>query len=161
MATVSQRVHMAGIMDWLVANEPKVHYAQERPMELIRRREQYLEDWLKRARSGITMDCSEAVTLICKLAGLSDPNGRGYDGTGYTGTLLQNLPHYTDPNKAGIGALVVFGPHTGRHVCMVRRVGPDPLLFSHGQERGPIFLRLSEEKRYQPPPVTFLSIKNL
>lgn len=33
------------------------------------------------------LDCSSSVTLIYKAAGLPDPNGRGYDGQGYTGTL--------------------------------------------------------------------------
>jgi hypothetical protein len=34
------------------------------------------------------LDCSSSFTLIHKAAGLPDPNGRGYDGQGYTGTLI-------------------------------------------------------------------------
>ncbi len=35
--------------------------------------------------------------------------------------------------------------------------GDDPLLCSHGQERGPIEIRFSTESRYQPETVTWLS----
>ena len=99
--------------------------------------------------------------LLCHVCGLHDPNGFGYDGTGYTGTLLHHLPHYTDPRKAKVGALVVFGPGSGDHVCMVRHVGSDPVLFSHGSERGPIYIHLTAEQRYQRKPTTFLSIARL
>jgi hypothetical protein len=44
---------------------------------------------------------------------------------------------------------------------MVRRPGADPLLFSHGQERGPFLIPLSVEKRYHVAPYTFLSIAHL
>lgn len=110
---------------------------------------------------GVTMDCSEAVTCLCKWAGLHDPNGNGYNGQGYTGTLLAHLPHYSDPAAAMVGALVVFGPGTGEHVVMVMEPGADPLLFSHGSEAGPVPIRLSAERRGHHPPVTFLSIAHL
>jgi hypothetical protein len=161
MATTKQREHLARLMDLLVAAEPRVHYAQVRPMQTRHISEKDLKAALTR---GITMDCSESVTLLCRLAGLKDPNGKDYNGTGYTGTLLGHLPHYTDASKAKVGALVVFGPghhHDGDHVCMVRKAGPNPLLFSHGQERGPFYISLSEEKKYHPPPTTFLAIQDL
>jgi cell wall-associated NlpC family hydrolase len=34
------------------------------------------------------LDCSSAVTTIYEAAGFGDPNGRHYDGQGYTGTLV-------------------------------------------------------------------------
>ena len=34
------------------------------------------------------LDCSSAVTTIFEAAGFGDPNGRHYDGQGYTGTLV-------------------------------------------------------------------------
>lgn len=114
-------------------------------------------------RSGehVMFDCSQSVTQLCRYAGLADPNGLRYDHAGYTGTMLAHLPHYSDPAKAQVGALVVFGPGTGEHVCMVLEPGPDPLLFSHGSPRwcGPI--RLSAERQYHKPPVTLLSIAGL
>jgi hypothetical protein len=35
--------------------------------------------------------------------------------------------------------------------------GDDPLVASHGQERGPIEISFSTESRYQPDEVTWLS----
>lgn len=150
-------------MDYLVKNEPKVHYAQVRPMVTRSIKTLVQLHNAVNSRAGLTMDCSESVTLLCKLAGLNDPNGLGYNGAGNTETMLHHLPHYYNAKSAGVGALVVFG--TGHlsteHVCMVRRPGADPLLWSHGQERGPILLPLSVEKRYHVPPYTFLSIAHL
>lgn len=148
-------------MDELVAAEPRVHYGQVRPMVTAKIRD---EAALRRALArpaGITLDCSEIATLLCRLAGLADPNGRGYDGSGYTGTMLEHLPHYDDPRRANIGALVVLGPGTGEHVCMVRTPGPDPILFSHGWEGGPALIRFSAERAYHRPPATFLAISGL
>ena len=85
----------------------------------------------------------------------------GYRADGYTGTLLDHLPHYYAARNAGVGALVVYGPGTGHHVAMVREPGSDPLLFSHGDETGPHWYRLSQERTWQPPPVTFLAISAL
>lgn len=138
---------MAGLMRWLIANEPKVSYRQTRPMTTRGYTEQTLADRFTNGGT-ITMDCSEAVTLICRLAGLADPNHLGYNGAGYTGTMLTSLPHYTDPKAAGVGALVVFTSQKkpdGDHVCQVVEPGADPLLFSHGQNAGPIAIRLSDE----------------
>ena len=140
-------------MHELVKHEPQIHYAQIRPMRTIH---------LSKPVYPMTMDCSESVTCLCKWAGLKDPNGLHYNGSGYTGTLLDHLPHYFNPANAQTGALVVFGPGTGEHVCMV--LTPDhrnPLLFSHGQEAGPILIRLHDEAQAHPPPVTFLSIASL
>ena len=148
-------------MDLLVRNEPRIHYRQHRPVQTAHLSSLHLLQQALYLPHGVTMDCSESVTLLCHVCGLDDPNGFDYDGTGYTGTLLHHLPHYTDPRKAKVGALVVFGPGSGHHVCMVRHTGADPVLFSHGSERGPIWIRLSDEKRYQRPPTVFLSIAKL
>jgi hypothetical protein len=147
-------------MEYLLAHEPRIHYAQLRPMQTLRYTEQQAATLLEHGGS-LTMDCSEAVTLLCKWAGLKDPNGRAYNGTGYTGSLLANLPHYTNPRAAQVGALVVFGPGTGEHVSMVQEAGDDPLLWSHGAERGPRSFRLSAEKSWHAPPATFLSVARL
>jgi hypothetical protein len=150
-------------MDYLVHHEPQVHYAQVRPMVTRKITTLVQLHTAVSSRAGLTMDCSESVTLLCKLTGLHDPNGLHYDGAGNTATMLDHLPHYYAATSAGVGALVVFGVgHLAtEHVCMVRRTGSDPLLFSHGQERGPLFIPLSVEKRYHPSPYTFLSIAGL
>lgn len=159
----AQRQHLARLMDFLVAHRQFIHYRQLRPMATAAfHHEAALRAHLMAHRS-ISMDCSESVTLLCRLAGLRDPNGLGYNATGYTGTLLQHLEEhaYTDPSRAEVGALVVFGPGTGDHVCMVREPGNDPKLFSHGNEAGPFYLRLSEEQPYHRPPTRFLPITSL
>lgn len=163
MATTRQRAELAALMDYLVRHEPHIHYAQARPMvtRTIQNLVQ-LHTAVERPR-GLTMDCSESVTLLCRLAGLSDPNGLHYNGYGNTETMLHHLPHYYSPGYAEVGALVVFGVGklATEHVCMVRKTGSDPLLFSHGQERGPIMIPLSVEKHYHAAPYTFLSITGL
>lgn len=159
--TTHQRVMLGKRMDLLVRNAPKIHYKERRPMA-TRGIHNVVELLIALSRpEGLTMDCSETVTLLCKLAGLRDPNGQNYNGTGFTGTLLANLPHYTNPRTAQVGALVVFGPGRGEHVAMVREPGIDPILFSHGQEAGPLWVRLSIEKAAHDAPVTFLSIADL
>jgi hypothetical protein len=153
MATPAQRSRLVALMDALIAERAEIHYAQIRPMRTIH---------LTRPAYPMTMDCSEAVTCLCKWAGLKDPNGLHYNGSGYTGTMLDHLPHYHNPANANAGALVVFGPGTGEHVGMV--LEPDhrnPLLFSHGSEAGPVAIRLHDEAQYHAPPVTFLSIAAL
>ncbi len=152
------RVRAADVMRLLLDNEQKVHYAQVRPMRTRSiRNVQALRKALA-SQAGVKMDCSESATLICRLAGVPDPNGLGYDGTGYTGTLLSHLPQVRRASQLDVGDLVVFGPGAGTHVCTVLEPGADPLLFSHGQERGPITIRLSAETRYQAPPTRHLKI---
>jgi hypothetical protein len=148
-------------MDLLVRETARVHYRQIRPMRTRPIHSLHMLQQTLYDANGVTMDCSESVTMLCHIVGLADPNGFDYDGTGFTGTLLHHLPHYSDPAMAGVGALVVFGPGSGDHVCMVRRPGANPTLFSHGSERGPIWITLNDEKRYQRPPTTFLSIAKL
>lgn len=161
--TAKQRRELATAMDFLVAHEPHVHYppGDRRTGSVYAIKTLQTLERRVLAPQGLTLDCSQSVELLCHVAGLQDPNGLGYRSDGYTGTLLDHLPHYRGPKGASVGALVVFGPGTGEHVCMVRHPGEDPILFSHGQERGPVYIRLSVERRYHRAPVTFLSIAGL
>ena len=145
-ADARMRAAIVSYLLWGIANEPQIHYARQRPMEDVRAP-------LRLKTLPRTADCSEFVTDAYAWAGAPDPNGLGYSGAGYTGTLLdhgkkipmsQTLP----------GDLVDFG---NEHVCAVLEAGRDPLLASHGQERGPIAIRLSVEKGYHKGrAVTFL-----
>lgn len=160
MATDAQRAHLLHLMRYLLDHEADIHYAQVRPMRTVHLSEAQAVLHLQHG-PGLTMDCSEAVTVLCKWAGLHDPNGRGYDGSGFTGTLLQHLPHYSNASGAKVGALVVFGPGSGDHVCMVMEAGSDPLLWSHGYEGGPRAVHFSAERAVHRRPATFLRIASL
>lgn len=112
----------------------------------------------------LMFDCSGAITCIYKWAKLKDPNGLGYKWEGYTGTMLDNLPHYANAKRARVGAIVIFGPATGEHGAMVLapdKVNGDPLLFSHGARGATGPIRLHRERRFHDPPVTFLSVAGL
>lgn len=165
MATVEQREKLASIMELLVSRRNKIHYAEVRPM-----RTHWIVNQLElRAAllkpSGITMDCSESVTLLCRLAGLKDPNGLNYDGAGNTQVMFDHLPRYTDPKGAAKGALCFFGipgELSTQHITMVYSPnGDNPLLFTHGEENDPHFRTLSYMRSGFKGEPHFLSIKNL
>jgi cell wall-associated NlpC family hydrolase len=126
---------------WGIGNEPRIHYGEVRPMPLAR-------------SLPLTTDCSGFVTLCYYLAGAPDPNGLGYDGQGWTGTLLDHLPATAVVRR---GDLVVFGAYPGRHCALVLEPGDDPLLASHGMERGPVAIRFSAEAAVQRRDATWLA----
>jgi cell wall-associated NlpC family hydrolase len=140
VATIRQKIVTAA--RWGIAHEPQIHYGAIRPFPLAR-------------ALPLTTDCSGFVTLCCFLAGAPDPNASGYDGYGWTGTLLRHLEPI-DAGEARPGDIVVWGKFPGRHCAVVLEPGDDPLLCSHGQERGPVEIRFSTESRYQPATVTWL-----
>jgi len=127
---------------WGIRNEPRIHYGAVRPFPLAR-------------ELPLTTDCSGFATLCYYLAGARDPNGRGYDGYGWTGSLLERMEN-VDRRAVLAGDLVVWGAYPGRHCAVVLVPGADPLLCSHGQERGPLAIRFSAECRLQPPEVAWL-----
>ena len=131
---------------WGIANEPRIHYEQLRPIDGIG----------EPRKLPLYTDCSGFSTLCYAWAGAPDPNGLGYSGEGYTGTMLTHMkPIVADAVQPG--DLVVWGPPPGHHVALVLETGPDPLLCSHGQEAGPAATRFSVESEYQPSPATWLS----
>jgi len=136
--TIQQRIVAAA--RWGIANEPRIHYGEARPFPLAR-------------RLPLTTDCSGFATLCYFLAGAPDPNGLGYSGEGWTGTLLRHLARTELPRA---GDLVVWGAYPGHHCAVVLEPGEDPLLCSHGRERGPLAIRFSAECRVQPPEVAWL-----
>lgn len=164
MATKAQRNHLAELMDFLVHHEPQIHYRMARPMDITHWPETYMEHLLENG-FGMWADCSETITGICKWANLHDPNNLGYNGLGNTSTMLSNphMRHYTNPKDAMVGAIVIFDPPGAYldHVCMVRKPGIDPVLFSHGQERGPLYVKCSVEAAYHHKTPVFCSISRL
>lgn len=137
-------------------------YAQVRPMQTRSLTLKSLTSLLENGKD-IEMDCSEAVTLIFRLAGFQDPNGLGYNGQGYTGTMLQHLPHFTDWAQVHVGTLIVFGAGTGTHVVMVVKPnGQNPLVYSHGSHaRGAIWDLNTERQYHQGEPITLLAVAGL
>jgi cell wall-associated NlpC family hydrolase len=140
VATVRQKIVTAA--RWGIAHEPQIHYGEVRPIPLAR-------------KLPLTTDCSGFVTLCYFLAGAPDPNGLDYIGEGWTGTLLRRLDHIPFAD-AQPGDLVVWGAYPGRHVAILLEAGDDPLLCSHGQERGPLAVRFSDEDRWQACKSTWL-----
>lgn len=131
---------------WGIENEPQIHYQELRPI-----------DGLHEPRKlPLTTDCSGFSTLCYAWAGAPDPNGLGYSGEGWTGTMLQHMKAIA-AEAVQPGDLVVWGPPPGHHVALVLEPGPDPLVCSHGQESGPTAERFSVESAYQPSPATWLS----
>lgn len=152
------RANAVSLMRMMIAQNAKIHYPAHdvRTMTVhgISTRAQ-LEAAIM--ANTLTIDCSQSVTLIAHVAGAKDPNGGNFSSDGYTGTLLSGCEHITRA-QAKPGDLRVFGGGTGHHVAMVLQAGPDPLLFSHGQERGPVAVSESSEARFQPPGGTFLRL---
>ena len=149
-ATLAQvRTEMVSNCNWGVAHNAQIHYAETRPIP-INIPKYYLP---------FTTDCSGFVTIMAKWSGASDPNGLGYNGQGYTGTLLDHLPHITKQESLP-GDLVVLGPAPGHHVVVLVQAGTvaDPLVVSHGQEADPDRTLLSVQIAGQPPGVTFLRL---
>jgi hypothetical protein len=162
MTTLNQRAELGTIAEYLIEHADLVSYAEIRPMATAHLKFADIKSLFAEGKP-ITMDCSEAVTLLFRLAGLKDPNGLNYNGAGFTGTLLEHLPRCGSLDQAHEGALVVFGAAPGTHVCMVMEHDTtDPWLFSHGAEIGPLKIRLSEEKPFHAgEPITLLSIASL
>lgn len=142
--TVRERI--VSYARWGVQNNAQIHWQEVRPIDGL----------ATPLRLPSTTDCSGFVTKAYKAAGAPDPNGNGYSGQGYTGTLLAHLTHIPR-GAAQIGDLVVYGAGNGKHVVVLTSEGPDPLCVSHGQESGPSELRLSTESAYHKlEPLTFL-----
>ena len=100
----------------------------------------------------ITCDCSAFVTICYNWAGAPDPNGQGYNHTGYTGTLLAHGQQIS-VSQAVPGDVIVYGPGTGWHTAIIVEAGNDPLTVSMGQQGDPNYVRVSQDGRQ---PQTYL-----
>ena len=79
-------------------------------------------------------DCSSFATWLYWGAGLPDPNGFGYNGFGYTGTLSRYGVRTSNPQPGDLG---FYGGYPYGHVVIY--VGNN-LSVSHGSEGGPYLL---------------------
>ena len=139
------RTKIVALARWGIQNELSIHYQQLRPLDGLNQPQKLPLD----------TDCSGFATLCYRWAGASDPNGGNFSGA-YTGTMLTHCRHIPKA-AAQAGDLVVWGAYPGHHVALVLEPGSDPLLCSHGQEKGPLAIRFSTEGAYQPKPATWLS----
>lgn len=135
-------------------------YLERRPMQLTKI--SLAELHLRMSQGKRTeSDCSESLTAIFKWAGCKDPNGRNYDGTGNSETMLAYLRNYKNARFARTGAIVHF--QNPDHVAFVYKPSPilgNPLLWEHGAP-GIALVKLSVERQFHSGPVTFLSIEKL
>lgn len=111
---------------WGYNNRGAMHYAQYRPMDYLGSLK-HLPIW---------NDCSEFVTKAYKSAGAPDPNGRRFNGLGYTGDELKN-GKAVSLSSARPGDLAHYGPN--KHVAIYIGNGK---VISHGSEGGPYLLPL-------------------
>lgn len=137
------RARIVAFCHWGIANESDIHYSQQRPMERLKTPTQLTQ--LPRFA-----DCSEFATDSYAYAGGPDPNGENFNGTGNTTSMLQH-GRVVGVADAKPGDLCVWADH----VCIVLEPGADPLLCSHGQEKGPLAIRYSAERLYHAGTASF------
>lgn len=129
--------------EWGIANTAKIHYAQVRPMPN------------QPKKLPLITDCSGFATLAYKSAGAPDPNRVGYNGTGYTGTLMTKGVKVKVPQP---GDLIFYGNWPGHHVVVFMYVWHGAwVVCSHGQEIGPLRVLQHREEVVQGLPRTIRS----
>jgi peptidoglycan hydrolase-like protein with peptidoglycan-binding domain len=82
-------------------------------------------------------DCSSSVTYIFWYADAPDPNGLGFNGYGFTGTMTQNGTRVLGPWKEI--DCHYYGPSDSRITHVTMNIGKNKV-FSHGSEEGPLIL---------------------
>lgn len=83
-------------------------------MMIVRSRIRDLAAWFRLGRT-LYEDCSSSCTGYYYIARLADPNGRGYDGQGYTGTLAVHGVRVSSPLPGDLG---LYGGFPYRHVVI-------------------------------------------
>lgn len=164
--TPAERKTIQAIQAYLVAHRTKIGYRMLRPM--VTAHVATMAQLEALTAKGFEMDCSESVTLVCHVAGVTDPSGLGYDGYGNTETMLNHLGHhYTDAKLALPGALVVFNANlmlAEQHVAACHEKDPlhgNPVLFSHGTAEGPGFDTLANLQSGFAAETVWLSVAHL
>lgn len=84
-------------------------------------------------------DCSMHDTWLYFVAGAPDPNRRGYDGFGFTGTQ-SNAGVTVSWRVAPLLALVFYGHPIGHVATVVKKA---KLVVSHGSEVGPVLVAIN------------------
>jgi hypothetical protein len=158
---LASRRAMVANCRWAVAHRDRFRYEQVRPIPVGATRD---------GDEPIITDCSGFVTLMARWSGLADPNGRGYNGEGWTGTLLEHLS-VVGFTRTQPGDLAVFGTYPGVHCAVLLEAGlaetglaetgpADPWAVSHGVPGDPKRIRLSRLTGYfrKDGPVVYLQL---
>ena len=149
---LASRQAMVANCRWAVAHRDRFRYQQVRPIPVAASRDD----------QPIITDCSGFVTLMARWSGIEDPNGRGYNGEGWTGTLLEHLPA-AGFTRTQPGDIAVFGTFPGVHCAVLLEAGAraaDPWAVSHGVPGDPRRTRLSRLTDYfrKDGPVVYLQL---
>lgn len=126
--TVSKRQAVVNAALYGAQHEPSIHYTQS-SLRMYGVRNRIRPPAIPRYE-----DCSSFATWCYWLAGAADPNGLGYNGQGYTGTLAAH-GRRVSISSLRPGDLVFYGggfPYT--HVAIYIGGGK---VVSHGSESGP------------------------
>ncbi len=110
------------------SNRDSIHYTQDgRRMEGVRKQ-------IRPPRFPNWEDCSSFATWCYWAAGAPDPNGLGYNGSGFTGTQVEHGRVTANPRP---GDLVFYGGTSAVPGHVAVYVGNGRVI-SHGQESGPM-----------------------
>ncbi|HYV02564.1 MAG TPA: hypothetical protein VEM93_09580 [Actinomycetota bacterium] len=115
---------------WGIEHEPDIHYAKDRPIPSP-----------PAGTVPLTTDCSGSTIIFAHWAGVPPHPGMDYNGGGSSETMSDQLRQLSRQDIRP-GDLVIWPRH---HVAVVMELGEDPLLETHGLERGPMSIRLSAE----------------
>lgn len=142
------RDHLMAECEWGIGHEPLIHYAMTRPIDV--------EGW-KAHRLPWSGDCSGAIKSIGLACGI-DFDGQGRYGN--TATLLAAGEHIRlhDALPGDVG-IFVGADFTHQHAVMLMDPGAsgNPYVFSHGQEAGPLRIRLlTEQAAHEGVPLVFV-----
>ena len=155
-AAVEQIVRAAQVM---IDNRDQIHYAGPGSApRIIVKRMQGVRQGLHLPQFPKFEDCSSSVTWLYFQAGAPDPNGRRYDGQGFTGTLVRRGKSIS-LSDAAPGDLVFYGDSSRRShvVCVMAGSGAAARAFSHGSEESPSYVNIgyrpvAEVRRYPLTP---------
>lgn len=120
----------------------QIHYTQSAMrMEGVRRRMRPVPPQLSTHE-----DCSSECTYEDWLVGWPDPNGLGYNGAGYTGTMIRHGKLVANPQ---IGDKVFYGAGRWSISHVAEYVGGG-MVHSHGREAGP-----------EPHPINYRPVRQI
>jgi len=116
-AGVSQKGIPAAVAAALILynNRYHCHYTQgSARMTIVRNKIRDLAAWFRRGNH-LYEDCSSSCTGYYFIGSIPDPNGLGYNGQGYTGTLAVHGRRVSSPMPGDLG---FYGYYPYRHVVI-------------------------------------------